>query len=360
MESQQDCSVLPKDSFVAAPSRTVALRVVYGALTILALLVTFLVDVAVAKRMTETSGPLGDLLARGSAVPLLTLTVMLLGGVELLQLTRRLGALPHATFACISVATLVTLPWLSAAGWLGERPSHVEGLYWPLVGLAAAVVGIGILSLARGTPRGIIRDGGATLWVIVLLGFMGSFAMQLRCGRDVAAQQGAWLLLYVILVTKSSDMGAYLVGSACGKHKLVPAISPSKSIEGTIAGLAASGAVAAGLLAVALWAAGSGIIAGTSTGFGNIVGLLGEGGRALYPATSLSPWVLGKAFGLGVLLSAAGQIGDLVESCFKRDAAVKDSGKVIPLFGGILDLVDSLLFALPLGWFAVSERWLVP
>ncbi len=145
----------------------------------------------------------------------------------------------------------------------------------------------------------------------------------------------AWLLLYLVVVVKSSDVGAYFVGSLIGRHKLFPRISPGKTWEGLAGGLAT------GILASVLFsrlAHAPGTDPGTIT-FGRVV--LG----------SLDAWIL------GAFLAAIGVLGDLVESLLKRSAGMKDSGCLFPGMGGILDVLDSLLFAAPalyfyLRWFA--------
>jgi phosphatidate cytidylyltransferase len=128
--------------------------------------------------------------------------------------------------------------------------------------------------------------------------------------------EGQYYLLYFILVTKLSDCGAYAVGSMIGRHKMIPRISPGKTWEGF------GGAIA------------------VSTGASVVFWLVG--GKHLLGMT------LTHAIILGILLSVAAVIGDLIESLFKREAGLKDSGKLFPGIGGILDLLDSLLFNAPL------------
>src|SRR5206468_7434464 len=127
---------------------------------------------------------------------------------------------------------------------------------------------------------------------------------------------GKFYVLYFILVTKFSDTGAYAIGSLIGKHKMIPRISPGKTWEGF------AGAIAVSTLASALCAH----LAGAKLAGMN--------------------WK--HAIILGILLSTAAVIGDLVASLFKREAGVKDSGRYFPGIGGILDLLDSLLFNAPL------------
>jgi phosphatidate cytidylyltransferase len=130
---------------------------------------------------------------------------------------------------------------------------------------------------------------------------------------------GQFYVLYCIAITKFSDMGAYLTGSAIGRHLLVPHISPKKTWEGFF------GALAFSLLAS--------------------IGLF-----ALMPG-HLSVLNRTHAVVLGLLLGFAAVIGDLAESILKRSAGVKDSGNMLPGIGGALDLIDSLLFTAPLLFF---------
>jgi phosphatidate cytidylyltransferase len=128
--------------------------------------------------------------------------------------------------------------------------------------------------------------------------------------------QGHFYVLYLLVVTKFSDMGAYVVGSMCGRHLLVPHISPKKTWEGFFGGL------------------------GFALGGSYLV-------LALMP-TRLSAFNWTHATLLGLLLGFAAVLGDLAESIIKRSTGVKDSGRLLPGIGGTLDLIDSLLFTAPL------------
>lgn len=127
---------------------------------------------------------------------------------------------------------------------------------------------------------------------------------------------GRFYLIYFLVVTKFSDMGAYAVGSLIGRHKMIPRISPGKTWEGF------GGAV---LFSV-----------GASLAFAALCS---------HRLTGMTP---GHAVVLGLLLSLGAVVGDLIESLFKREAGVKDSGRTFPGIGGILDLLDSILFNAPL------------
>lgn len=138
--------------------------------------------------------------------------------------------------------------------------------------------------------------------------------------RDAAGGvTGHWYVLFLVLVTKFSDMGAYLTGSLIGKHPLVPHISPKKTWEGFFGALAFS--------------VGGGCA---------LIALIGE---------KLSVITYGHAVILGIVLGFAAVVGDLAESLIKRSCNVKDSGKFLPGIGGALDLIDSILFTAPMMYF---------
>ncbi|MBX3734815.1 MAG: phosphatidate cytidylyltransferase [Verrucomicrobiae bacterium] len=127
---------------------------------------------------------------------------------------------------------------------------------------------------------------------------------------------GRFYVLYLLVVTKFSDVGAYVVGSMIGRHKMIPRISPGKTWEGF-----------AGAIVV-------------STGASVVM--------ALWAGERLKEMNLVHAIAIGLILSLGAVVGDLIESAFKREAGAKDSGRLLPGIGGILDLIDSPLFNAPL------------
>jgi len=139
--------------------------------------------------------------------------------------------------------------------------------------------------------------------------------------RQGIAQDGRYWILYLILVTKITDVGAYFIGRLFGKHKLAPLLSPKKTVEGAVAGLFCS------------------------VGLSFLISLLSKQGILIDFTLRLN-----EALFLGFFIGVLGQIGDLSESLFKRDALVKDSNK-LPGLGGILDMIDSLLFTTPFLYF---------
>jgi phosphatidate cytidylyltransferase len=128
-----------------------------------------------------------------------------------------------------------------------------------------------------------------------------------------------FFLIYLLAVTKFSDVGAYVIGSLIGKHKMIPRVSPGKTWEGFAGAIATSLALS---LALTYW--------------------IGA------PLHALS---LKSAIILGLLIPLISVVGDLAESVVKRDASIKDSGRTIPGIGGALDLIDSLLFSAPVLYF---------
>jgi len=134
-------------------------------------------------------------------------------------------------------------------------------------------------------------------------------------------QDGRWWLVYLIVVTKITDVGAYFVGKLWGKTKLAPILSPKKTVEGAIAGFICA------------------------IGVSMFISYLG---KTVAPHSFDLP--LSESLFLGILIGALAQVGDLAESLLKRDAVVKDSNS-LPGLGGVLDMVDSLLFTAPIVYF---------
>jgi phosphatidate cytidylyltransferase len=166
--------------------------------------------------------------------------------------------------------------------------------------------------LSKSNPEGLVAIS-VTLFGIMYVAWLLNFIQKINFHPGV---EGKWYVLYFILVTKFSDIGAYAVGSLIGRHKMIPRISPGKTWEGFGGAILTSTLVSL----AALWLAGDRLAGMTTT----------------------------HAIILGILLSSTAVIGDLVESVFKREAGVKDSGRFFPGIGGILDLLDSLLFNAPL------------
>lgn len=191
---------------------------------------------------------------------------------------------------------------LLVAGFYRESGAAPTGLF------TAALALVLVYELAREHEVGrALVDAAVVVLGMTYIGWMLGHAVLLR-----NLPRGEFVVLYVLIVTWMVDAGAYYVGRAIGNRKLAPRVSPNKTVEGALGGLVAG--LAAAVVARA-W---------------------------LLPQLALGDAVL-----LGLLLSVVGQLGDLVESLFKRSAGVKDSGGWIPSHGGLLDKVDSLAFTTP-------------
>jgi phosphatidate cytidylyltransferase len=173
---------------------------------------------------------------------------------------------------------------------------------------------------ARSNTAGILAIA-TTLFGLMYVPWLLNFIQKINFfpfAHDSSAtrEDGHYYLLYFVLITKISDSGAYVVGSLIGRHKMIPRISPGKTWEGFGGALFAS--VLASVVFVQFFQSK----------------LMGMNWR--------------HAVTLGLVLGLAAVVGDLIESIFKREAGVKDSGRFLPGIGGILDLLDSLLFNAPL------------
>ncbi len=344
-------------------------RIAYGTAAILAILSLFLADVQLGKEATVPMGPvldadlswrttfIGHLLRQGSMIPLMFILAGFAGARELSNFLRQKGAQPFHRFAWIMVCVTMAVPWLSAAGWLGSGVAEAEGLMWSLVSVMVTVIGTGVLMVLRRDTDEALRDVGATWLIVLYVGFLPSFGLHLRCSQDVPGVEGAWLLLITVLVCKSSDIGAYFMGSAIGRHKLIPEVSPGKSVEGMVGGFIGSVVVAMGFVMAYRWASLRVDDVGTIGGIVSLIQDMTESFAA--PSANGGPTPMVRAALFGLAMSASGQFGDLIESCFKRDAQIKDSAKIIPKFGGILDLVDSPVFSVPVAWLLLTVVWKV-
>ena len=192
-----------------------------------------------------------------------------------------------------------------------------------------AIVLLGMAIWLRGPSR---RPGlavAATLFGIVYAGLF-TYAYSIRYhSYAIGAVAGSILLALPLVITWLTDVGAYLIGRSFGKKKLMPSVSPGKTIAGSVAGLA--------FAVVGAW-------------------LYVEFLLQPYAHLSMRPLAV---IAFGVLISVAAQTGDLAESLLKREAGVKNSSGLIPGHGGVLDRVDSLLFALPAA-FLLLDLWLIP
>ena len=261
-----------------------------------------------------------------------TLSVFLVGGI--VMLLNIVGLLEF--YGMVEESSLPRFKWLGLAG--GVTLVSTQFIY--LSGLAKAQLGeptmggaaeleLGVFAVlllallvrrvfAHPAPPLFSMVGHTMLGVLYvswLLGFL--LKIYFLATPSGAGFDPGYCLLFFILATKCSDIGAFLLGSMIGRHKMIPKVSPAKTWEGLVGALLLS--TTAAMLMAHYW-----------------------GAAKLGGMTPLHAAALGPLLGIGAVL------GDLVESVLKRDSGVKDSGSFFPGIGGILDLLDSLLFNAPL------------
>ena len=242
----------------------------------------------------------------------LGVAALLLAPVLALELARMgKGAGIRASGVVCAIAASLGCLSVAGTGW-AESPRQLALL---LALPPLATVALAAIVATRG--QRVDGIGGACAFAALAYALIG-----LSLGSWVALRSAtdAWTLAAVILVVKSSDIGAYFTGHAIGRHKLIPWLSPGKTWEGFFGGVAL--------------AAGAGAAIGT---------------WASLPAIDLRTGIA-----LGAVMGVVGPFGDLLESALKRGAGMKDSGRIIPGMGGLFDVLDSLLLAGPVAWLLVG------
>lgn len=303
-------------------------RLIFGPLMIAGLLLVLYLDNRL-DRLDLTGTPWQGLLADRTYLPagLLMLALFLalipLAARELSAIFQAKGI--PANSAMVAASGLVGCVLLYAVPTSLDSQSAIA-----LFGTLAAGVFVATTltySWAHRRTQGAIAVCGVTLLALIYLGVLPGFYIAIRRWHS------AWVVLAVILVTKCCDIGAYFAGRALGRHKLIPWLSPGKTWEGLAGGVLLSAAAAVALAAA-------------SNHFGT------SGVYAANRVWRAYQFPLAWTAVAGAVLGLVGQFGDLLESLFKRDAGVKDSGATIPGFGGVLDVIDSPIVVAPVAyWF---------
>lgn len=298
------------------------LRLVTGPILIATLLLLAWLD----EVLDELNSPWGALAEDDGTLPPGLIILLICAAISILA-SRELGAMLRAKGVDVSRRVMS----IAAIGGLlltALTPATKDSLYGlAVVSTAAGVAMFGSLAYSsrKRTLEGVVAAAGGTLLAFVYLGLMLGMVLAIR--RD----HSAWLLLWALLTVKACDIGAFFTGRSIGRHKMIPWLSPGKTWEGFVGGLIAAALVGGAGLAMVAPAVGSPVAP---------LGGLAAGGA-----------VAGAVFG------AIGQVGDLVASMFKRDAGVKDSGRLAPGMGGVLDVIDSAVFVAPVAfwWFRVAS-----
>jgi phosphatidate cytidylyltransferase len=261
----------------------------------------------------------------------LSLIVCGLAALELIGLLNATSARPSGNAVFGGVLALVLANWaphLTAqayhlpqlAGRLAYDPlAPVHALSWPMMTFVAVFMVTFIMqSIQFVKPGATMATIAGTTLGVAYVGLLGSFIIQTRwLGGEY---HGLIPVVCLFATAKGADTGAYTVGRLAGRHKLWPRLSPGKTVEGAVGGLFFGIIGAVSVTAIA---------------------------RLLLGIPTLS-WP--AAVGYGVIVGTTAQLGDLMESMIKRDCARKDASDAVPGFGGVLDVVDSPLFAAPVAF----------
>ncbi|CAN5309073.1 hypothetical protein BH20ACT9_BH20ACT9_23240 [soil metagenome] len=208
-------------------------------------------------------------------------------------------------------------PVAAASGMIALLGVHAGGAGAQGVALTALLLGTAVWTLALpgdgGPPARPLASAGATVLMALWVPFALSFA-----GLLLARPQGTYLVMATVALTATNDIGAYAFGVRLGRRRLAPSVSPAKTWEGFVGGLATTLVV------------------------------------ALLVTARLAEVSVGTALALAAGVAVAGTVGDLAESLVKRDLGVKDLGKVMPGHGGVMDRGDAIIFSLPVAHLLLS------
>ena len=300
-------------------------RLTYGPLMLAGLFLLLWLDWAIQQwtrpyvQVDNHQGTVYDIGIAGVGFLLLLLLIVPLATYELANLFAAEKVRPYRSLASTGAALLVLHAWFTQFDFFKPYAASVLAYIIVFVPLMAAL----LKALDRKTDEAIVRMAG-TLLATLYLGGLAWFLMSIRVKLafshhgEIKFQGTTMKVLLILLVVKFTDIGAFFGGRALGRHKLIFWLSPGKTWEGLICGMLTAGVV----------------------------------GACIAPAIPRLVWYQGFFFGL--LIGGVGQVGDLLESMMKRDAEVKDSGSLVPGFGGILDIIDSPLLAAPFAYLVFS------
>jgi phosphatidate cytidylyltransferase len=296
--------------------KSVKIRLFFGSILIIVLGALFLIDIHYYRLVHMSDSTFwAKLLGDGLIVAVLGSLMAMVGGYEAMALAKSKGARPHGWIVILGVLLLTFQPLLiiNSGSW---KPIFEAG---SLLGLLL------VLAVCSQFIRKTTQNAGSDLaWSVFILAYIGlllSFTVAVR--RDF----GPGAIIIMLAATKGSDIGAYFTGMTFGKHKLIPWLSPGKTIEGFIGAM-----VFSSIITISLWKIPYIInVSLLPKNFGFVILIL-----------------------LGIGFAVIGHLGDLAESLLKRDANAKDSAHLLPEFGGVLDMIDSVL---PVGlwWYLVLK-----
>ncbi len=250
----------------------------------------------------------------GLALAFLLAVAGVLATRELFGLAEQQGIRPAVTLGLVSSAMIAPLTYATLGG--GDVHQRVLAA-WPYAAALWLLLVLTWALVARSAAERPLSAVAVTVLAVAYTGALPAFLLAIRHSQHPQRSwAGAWLVFFPLVVTWVADTAAMFGGKAFGGPKLAPAVSPGKTRSGSVAG------VVAGLAVAPLF------------------------GAVVFPRVEVSI-PLTQLLLIAGTLSIVGQVGDLVESLFKREAGVKDSSRLIPGHGGVLDRLDSLYFVVP-------------
>jgi phosphatidate cytidylyltransferase len=280
--------------------KVLAIRVGYGFGLILGLCGVFLIDL---------------LSKQNYATTLLAVMVVGLGLWECYSLCERKGLRPWKVSGAVAGGLLVIGQWIDL-----QLPQDAPVSTTTAIFLGFFIL-IALLAMVRKGRATVLEDLAVTLFGLLYVWFLLGFIFKLRNAPFLPGTTGLWTTLLLVGTAKTGDITAFFSGSLLGRHRLAPPLSPNKTIEGAVGGFL--GSLAFSLL--------------FSLGVPECRVFISPAFAIVFGAT------------VGIL----SQAGDLFESLLKRTVHVKDSGTLIPEFGGVLDLLDGLLFSGPAAYYLI-------
>ena len=246
--------------------------------------------------------------------PILLLLALVVGTLATRELVALIPAenLPREWLCLLGVIALVSMPF--AFQYLGElTPTTRE---FGSIFAAFVILALLVEMYFYRQPGQCVTRAAHAVFAVGYLGLLPSFFLMIRW----LPEHSGWMLALAIFVPKCCDIGAYFTGRLFGRHSFTPLLSPKKTWEG----------IAGGLTFAVI----------TAVAAGEFVPVFRHG--------------IAEAIAFGLVVGSAGILGDLAESMIKRDASAKDASRAVPGFGGVLDVIDSILFAGPVAyyWFA--------
>jgi phosphatidate cytidylyltransferase len=289
-------------------AKTILTRIVFGLAMIAAVTALLVVD-----HLNLLGSDTGD--ARGFLLGSVVIVLIVLAFREIARFARAAGSGVLWVSGLAGTIVLGTMPvWSQIWRFVVQKgvPLMAEDIFFLL---GAIVTLVFLEQMIRHRVEGAVARVSATLLAVVYLGAGAALMLAIRMDE----RQGVPALVLFLAAVKFTDIGAYFTGTAIGRHKLIPWLSPGKTWEGLAGGLA----TAAGVSMLVVWA------------------------FRHFQFPQLRHMGYSQAAIFGVVVGGIGQFGDLSESLLKRSAQVKDSGALVPEFGGILDILDSPLLAAP-------------